>query len=78
MESAKLTVRVPRELIIIAKQYAETHNTTLTRMIEAYLQQIPARKPLDNAPIVRRLTGIIPPGDSIEDYKRHLDEKYGG
>lgn len=77
MQETKLTVRVPRELLENIKRYAAQNNTTLTDLIEAYLRAIPAQKPLDNAPIVRRLSGTMSQAVSIQDYKKHLDEKYG-
>lgn len=74
----KLTVRVPRRLLENAKRYAQENETTLTELISAYLQQIPTSgSKIDNAPIVRRLTGLISPNLSVEDYKKHLEEKYG-
>jgi hypothetical protein len=73
----KLTVRVPRSLLEKAKRYARSHNTTLTELISAYLQHIPTgSESLDAAPIVRQLTGILSPGVSVDDYKKHLEEKY--
>ncbi len=75
----KLTVRVPRHLLENAKRYARENNTTLTELISAYLQRISAEEePLSNAPIVQRLTGILSPDTSVTDYKKHLEEKYGG
>ncbi|HMD81096.1 MAG TPA: DUF6364 family protein [Anaerolineales bacterium] len=52
-----MTVRVPRDQPENVKRYAAENNTTITDLIEAYLGRIPAQKPLDDAPIVRRLTG---------------------
>ena len=77
MKETKLTVRIPRELIEKAKLYAAQNHTTLTNLIEAYLQNIPAQGLLDDAPIVRRLSGSLSLDVSIEDYHRHLEEKYG-
>jgi hypothetical protein len=77
MQETKLTVRVPRELLENIKRYAAQNNTTLTGLIEAYLRRIPAQQPLENAPIVRRLSGILSPDVSIQDYRKHLEEKYG-
>mgnify|MGYP001120463140 FL=1 len=74
----KLTVRVPRHLLANAKRYAKAHQTTLTELISAYLQHIPAESDvLDHAPVVRRLTGLLSSDVSIDDYKQHLEEKYG-
>jgi hypothetical protein len=75
----KLTVRVPRHLLENAKRYAQAHETTLTELISAYLQHIPFESEvLDQAPVVRRLTGLLSPDVSEDDYKKHLEEKYGG
>jgi len=76
MQETKLTVRVPRDLLENIKRYAAQHNTTLTDLIEAYLRHIPAQEPLDNAPIVRRLSGILSQDVSVHDYKKHLEDKY--
>ena len=77
MQETKLTVRVPRDLLENIKRYAAQNNTTLTNLIEAYLRRIPAQQTLENAPIVRRLTGTLSPAVTIHDYKKHLEEKYG-
>jgi hypothetical protein len=74
----KLTVRVPRHLLENAKRYANQHHTTLTELISTYLDRIPFESsPLEDAPIVRRLSGIMSQGTTLDDYKKHLDKKYG-
>lgn len=77
MNQTKLTVRVPRDLLENVKRYATQHDTTLTALIEAYLRRIPAQYPMEKAPIVRRLSGTLSSDISIQDYKKHLEEKYG-
>jgi Family of unknown function (DUF6364) len=78
MTETKLTVRLSRELLDNVKRYAAQNNTTLTRLIEVCFQRISARKPLENAPILNRLSGILPQDVNVEDYKNQLEEKYGG
>ncbi len=74
----KLTVRVPRHLLANAKRYAKAHQTTLTELISTFLQQIPSdSEVLNHAPIVRRLTGLLSSDVSTDDYKKHLEDKYG-
>ena len=74
----KLTVRVPRHVLDNAKRYAQAHQTTLTELISTYLQQIPTESDVMNhAPIVRRLSGLLSSDISTDDYKKHLEEKYG-
>ena len=77
MQESKLTVRVPQDLIDNAKRYASEHDTTLTKLIEAYLRRIPVQEALDNAPIVRRLSGSLSKNVSVDDTKKHLADKYG-
>jgi hypothetical protein len=76
MQETKMTVRVPRDLLENIKQYAAENNTTITDLIEAYLRAIPAKEPLDNAPIVRRLSGTLSQVVSVQDYQKHLEGKY--
>lgn len=74
-----LTVRVPLTTLEKARLYAKANNTTLTALISSYLEHLPTEpKPLDNAPIVRQITGLLSPDISEVDYKRHLEEKFGG
>ena len=77
MDQTKLTVRVPRDLLENVKRYAAQNNTTLTNLIEAYLRRIPPQEPLDDAPIVRQLSGILPENVTVQNYHIHLEEKYG-
>ena len=79
MKKAKLTVRVPRHLLNRAKKYASAHNTTLTRLVSEYLRQLVDRSgPLVDAPIVRRLSGILPKEAAVTEYHEYLGRKYGG
>ena len=78
METKKMTVRVPKDLLEQAKRYARENDTTLTRLITAYLGQIATEgDPLADAPIVRQLVGSLSPDVSVEDYEEHLEKKYG-
>ena len=76
MQETKMAVRVPRDLLENIKRYAVENNTTLTALIEAYLRAIPAQEPLKNAPIVRWLSGTLSQVVSVQDYQKHLEEKY--
>ena len=74
----KLTVRVPRHALEKAKRYARENHTTITELISSFLEQIPLESDLlKNAPFVRQITGLLSQGTSIDDYKKHLEEKYG-
>jgi hypothetical protein len=79
MQETKLTVRLPRELLENAKRYARKQNTTVTNLISEYLRRMPASMEiLQDAPIVRRLSGTLSKDISVADHKKHLEAKYGG
>jgi hypothetical protein len=77
MRDTKLTVRVSRDLLENVKVYAEKNNTTLTDLIESFFKNIPSQFPLENSPVIRRLTGSLPQNLSTQDYRNHLEDKYG-
>ena len=77
MKDTKFTVRISRELLENAKIYEEKNNTTLTDLIESFLKNIPSQFHLENAPIVRRISGSLPQNLSMQDYRNHLEEKFG-
>jgi len=77
MYERKLTVRVSREALDNAKRYAAENGTTLTNLIDAFLSTIPAADQTADAPILRRLTGILPADVSADSHRAHLEKKYG-
>jgi hypothetical protein len=77
MKDTKLTGRVSRDLLENVKVYVEKNNTTLPELIESCLKNIPSQFPLENAPIVQRLSSTLPKNLSIQDYRDHLEDKYG-
>ena len=79
MQETKLTVRLPRELLENAKRYARKQNTTVTNLIGEYLRRMPASLDiLQDAPIVRRLSGTLSTNVYVTEYKKHIEEKDGG
>ena len=76
MLETKLTVRIARNLLENAKRYASENNTTLNSLIGAYLEQLPVKHPMENAPLVRKLSGCISSSVLVESYHMHLDKKY--
>ena len=77
MKDAKFTVWISREILENAMIYAEKNHTTLPELIESFLKNIPSQFFLENAPIVRRLSGSLPQNLSIQDYRNQLEEKFG-
>lgn len=77
----KLTLKLEQKIIERAKDYAKNHNTSLSKLIENYLQSLTK---IDNekekiSPLVKSLSGIIdiPKNyNSKEDYSDFLMNKY--
>lgn len=77
----KLTLRINNEVIIRAKDYAQSHKTSLSRLIESYLDSVTSTKSADIGitPLVKSLSGVIklPDGfDYKKEYANWLEEKY--
>lgn len=76
-EKTKLTVRVESRWLQAAKRYAQRNNTSLSRLISEYLRRLAtADEEYGDAPILQRMTGILPPEVSVEEHRDHLADKY--
>ena len=77
----KLTIKLNNMVIDRAKRYARHHRTSLSRLIESYLDSITKDEPddLEVTPLVKSLSGVIKLPDDF-DYKKeradYLIRKY--
>ena len=79
----KLTLSLDQEVIDEAKVYAKTHGTSLSKLVENYLETLTIKgkevNTIETTPLVESLCGIIELPDSF-DYKSeirdYLSEKY--
>jgi hypothetical protein len=77
----KLTLRLQKKVIDQAKEYADDHDTSLSKLVENYLLAITEESgSTENiSPLVKSLSGVIQlqgNEDLKSDYHKHLDEKY--
>ncbi len=76
----KLTLSVDEEVVERAKRYAAKRGTSVSRLVETYLDALARPQPVrgqDHAPVTRRLRGILKGGRySRRDYIDHLERKY--
>lgn len=77
----KLTIKINRRVIDKAKHYAKNHHTSLSGMIESYLDAVTKNdeKAFEITPLVESLSGVINlPNDYDfkEDYTEFLNEKF--
>jgi len=73
----KLTLNVDKKVVGRPKRYAARHDTSVSRMVERYLDLVvaPAQSGEEDPPVLRMLRGAAK-GVSHEDYARHLQRKY--
>ncbi|MBP9135199.1 MAG: hypothetical protein KBF75_14325 [Saprospiraceae bacterium] len=77
--NTKLTLNLDKEIICEAKTYAKSHNVSLSKLIENYLNSLTrgSKKKSSVSPFVESLTGIIPSDyDERNDYRNYIDQKY--
>ena len=72
----KLTLSVDERVIERARRYSTRHNTSISQLVTSYLSQLDAPSETNLAPWVQRLRGILPSNISVEDYRRHVEEKH--
>lgn len=79
---SKLTLKLNQTVIEKAKEYAKNRKTSLSRLIENYLQNITentSKKKPEITPVVKSLSGIIklPKNyDTKKEYADFLTKKY--
>ena len=78
MQKTKFTVRIDADRLEGARQYAEQHGTTVSRLVSEFFGWL-SRRERDaehrRTPILDRLTGILPADAAVEDYRQHLEQK---
>jgi Family of unknown function (DUF6364) len=71
----KLTLKLEQDIIEKAKDYAKVHKTSLSKLIENYLQRITS-EPKESekiTPLVKSLSGIIKLPKDFDDKKAYGD-----
>jgi hypothetical protein len=77
MEKKKFTVRVAREAIEVAKQYAVHHGTTVTNLVEEYFRSLDKVDQIpQETPILDKLAGSLRTDTPLKDYNAYLEKKY--
>ncbi|MBN2632399.1 MAG: hypothetical protein JXR66_02510 [Bacteroidales bacterium] len=77
----KLTIKLDNDVISRAKRYAQQRRTSLSKMIESFLDSVTKNEPddIEITPLVKSLSGVIKLPESF-DYKKErtdfLNKKY--
>lgn len=77
----KLTLSLNGNIIEDAKRYAKSNNTSLSKLIESYLDSLTRKegKEVEITPLVKSLSGVISIEENFdekEEYTQYLIEKY--
>lgn len=77
----KLTLKLDSETIELAKQYAKDSKTSLSKLVENYLNALTSEQKGSRKvnPIVKSLTGVIQLDDDKDyrdSYTKYLTKKY--
>jgi hypothetical protein len=77
LETAKLTVRLPRKDLEFAKRYAQEHRMTVTELIDRYLQRLQGGQTGPIHPEVEKISGLVPSDvDAERLYHEHIMSKH--
>jgi hypothetical protein len=77
----KLTIKLNNDVIVRAKSYAQSRRTSLSKMIESFLDSVTKNEPddIEITPLVKSLSGVIKVPEDF-DYKKertdYLIKKY--
>jgi hypothetical protein len=77
MALTKLTLTVDEDVVRKAREYTQRHQTSISRLVTAFLNGLGEPEPEEYPPVIRRLMGALPRTADEADYRRHLEEKYG-
>lgn len=78
----KLTLKLDKAVIARAKRFAKAHHTSVSKMVERYLDQITKQEEGEDeelTPLVQSLYGVasLPENSDIkQDYYEHLLKKH--
>ena len=76
-----MTIRLRKNVVDKAKDYAAQHKTSLSKMVESYLETITSEKEIKEeiTPLVESLSGVIHLKDDLDyrsQYTDFLSHKY--
>jgi hypothetical protein len=74
---SKLTLSVDRDVVARAKKLAAQRGTSVSELVERYLDRLTREPAAGHAPpVLARLRGVLR-GVDPDEHRRHLERKYG-
>ena len=72
---AKLTLSIDEGVVRAAKRYAKARGTSVSSLVEQYLDVVARPRQPDDTPVLMQIRGILTYGER-QDHRRHLERKY--
>ena len=77
MNTAKMTIRLPRKNLDIAKQYAQQHNLSLTGLVQRYFERLRPDETDSIPPEIAAVAGTLPAGIDVRaEYEAAMEAKH--
>ena len=76
METSKLTIRLPKNDLEFAKEYARQHGMSLTQLVDRYFQRLQKAGKIGPHAEVQKITGLISRDVNLNEYLRHMEKKH--
>lgn len=76
MPKHKLTLSIDEDVVRRAKRLARQRDTSVSALVEERLRGLTEERD-ESTPLVAELRGSLPEDVSLEEYRRHLEEKHG-
>lgn len=77
MNTVKMTIRLPRKNLDIAKQYALQHNLSLTGLVQRYFERLHLDEPDSIPPEIAAVAGTLPAGIDVRaEYAAAMEAKH--
>jgi uncharacterized protein DUF6364 len=77
MALTKLTLTVDEEAVRRAREYTARHNTSISRLVNRFLEGLAESEEEEYPPVLKRLIGILPESADETEYHDYIEEKYG-
>lgn len=76
-DTAKLTIRLPRDHIEFAKEYARAHDLSVTEVIDRFLRRMRALERDLPGSGLEPIRGLVPAEvDAVEEFRRYTGQKH--
>jgi hypothetical protein len=73
---SKLTLSIDEDVVRHAKQFTSERDTSISELVERFLAGL-GRRDDETSSVVAGLRGVLPEDVTVEEYRAHLEDRYG-